>query len=193
MATEKLQIILDAAWRGKGAIKSAQRDIRGIDKEASRAKKALKGLGIAVGATGVALAGLGIAAKVAWDTLGEGAALNRASSKFDNLAKSIGSSADVMLSRMNDVTFGMVSNAELIAGANEIMQGKLAKTEESVIRLSAVSGALNWDMGVLAQTINNQSVLRLDNLGLAVEDVISPLQRITENNGRQGSLWACCN
>ena len=52
------------------------------------------------------------------------------------------------------------------------MAGKLAKTEDGVVRLSSAAGALNVDMGLLAQTINNQSVLRLDNMGVAAEDVI---------------------
>jgi hypothetical protein len=58
------------------------------------------------------------------------------------------------------------------------MAGKLAKSEDAVVRLSSVAGALNWDMGVLAQTINNQSVLRLDNLGVAAEDVIPRFEEL---------------
>ena len=63
------------------------------------------------------------------------------------------------------------------------MQGKLASTEDSVVRMSAVTGALGWDMGVLAATINNQSVLRLDNLGLAVEDVIPRFKELQATMG----------
>jgi hypothetical protein len=183
MATEKLKIVLDAAWKGKGAINNAERDLKGVDKAAERGKSTLKGLGIVAGVAGAAIAGAAVVAKAAWSELGRGAELNNAAGKFENLTESIGSSADTMLSRMKDATDGMVSQADLISGANEIMQGKLAKSEDSVVRLSAASGALNWDMGVLAQTINNQSVLRLDNLGLAVEDVIPRFKELQATMG----------
>ncbi len=111
-------------------------------------------------------------AKFAYDTIKEGAQLNLAADRFDNLTGTIDTTADALLGKMRDATQGMVSDAELIASANTLMTGKLARSEEAVVRLSSVSGQLNWDMGVLAQTINNQSTLRLDNLGLAVEDVI---------------------
>jgi hypothetical protein len=169
MATEKLQIVLDAVWKGKGTIQKAQKDIRAVDKASDDAKMALKDLGIIGGA---ALGGLAVAAKLTFDAMKRGADLKFAERQFDNLTRSIDSTADAMLGRMKQATRNLVSDADLIAGANEIMAGKLAKTEDAVIRLSSVAGALNWDMGVLAQTINNQSVLRLDNLGIAAEDVI---------------------
>ena len=113
-----------------------------------------------------------VVAQKAYTGLKEGADLNLAAAQFDNLAASIGTTSDSLLGKMQMATNGMVSNADLIASANELMTAKIARSEDAVVRLSSVSGQLNWDMGLLAQTINNQSTLRLDNLGLAVEDVI---------------------
>jgi hypothetical protein len=172
MAKEKLQIILDAEWRGKQAVKQADSDVDRLDKGVQKAQagwqKFAVGAGVAVGA----LAAVGVAAKVAFEELQRGAALDLAIGQFDKLTESIGSSADAMEKQLQFAGKGMVSNANLIAGANEIMAGKLAKTESGVVRLSAAAGALNVDMGLLAQTINNQSILRLDNMGVAAEDVV---------------------
>jgi len=183
MASEKLQIILDALWKGKNKVAAADRDIKGLNKSVEKAQSQWKKLAGGAGIAGIAIVGVGVAAKAAFSELQRGAELDVTASKFDNLTKSIGSTADTMLGRMNAATGGMISNTELMVGATTIMQGKLASTEDSVVRMSAVTGALGWDMGVLAQTINNQSVLRLDNLGLAVSDVVPRFKELQATMG----------
>ena len=183
MAKEKLQIILDAIWKGGRSVKKAEKDLGGLNKGVEKAQANWKKLAGGAGLAGIAIAGMGIAAKQAFAELERGAELSANAQKFDNLTQSIGSTSDAMLGRMNAASKNMVSNADLISGATTIMQGKLAKTEDSVVRMSAVTGALGWDMGVLAQTINNQSILRLDNLGLAVEDVIPRFKELKETMG----------
>lgn len=100
-----------------------------------------------------------------------GSELLAAEEKFSNLADTIGTTSDVLLGDMQRASRGMASDAQLVASANELMSLKLATSRESVVRLSAVSSQLNWDMQVLGLTINNLSFARLDTLGLAVSDV----------------------
>lgn len=171
MATEKLKIILDADWKGKSDIRAANDDIEGLGKSSKVGAIALAGLGAAFAAAGVA-------AKLTMDSFKRGAELDLVATKFDNLTASIGTSSDALLNDMKRASDGMVSNANLMAGATELMSGKLAKSHGEVVRLSTVATQLGWDMGVLAQTINNQSVLRLDNLGVAAEDVIPKFEAL---------------
>ena len=183
MASEKLQIVLDADWRGKSAVQQADRDVSGLDKAVGKAGVSWRSFATGAAVATGALVAIGGAAKVAFGELQRGAELEVTASKFDNLTQSIGSTSEALIGRMTQATSGMVSNADLMSGAVTIMQGKLATTEDAVVRMSAVTGALGWDMGVLAQTINNQSVLRLDNLGLAVSDVIPRFKELQATMG----------
>lgn len=171
MATDKLQIILDAIWRGKGNVQRAQKDINGLDRAARMGDKALVALGTAAGVAGAAVAAVGVAAKVTWDTLGKGAALSRSRDQFDRLTTSIESTSDAMLGRLRQATQGMVSDAELISSAGQIMSLGLADTEDGVVRLANLVSQLGWDMQQVIMTFANNSKMRLDALGLSVTDV----------------------
>lgn len=172
MATERLQIILDAAWRGGSAVNSAERDLKGVEGAAAKTGLNMTKLAAGVGVATVAFGAVAMGAKAAWNVLGEGAVLARTGDRFERLAVSIGMTADALNKDLHDATYGLISDTDLMSGAVDIMSGKLASTADQVVRMATVTANLGWDMGVLAQTINNQSVLRLDNLGVAAEDVI---------------------
>ena len=134
------------------------------------AGKALK-IGAALGGVGLAFAGIERAASAAWQTLGDGAALELAQSRFENLAASIGTTADALKGDMAEATQGMMSNAQMVAAASDIISLGLADSGEEVVRLSNLVGQLGWDMQVLTLTMANDSMLRLDALGLSMENV----------------------
>jgi hypothetical protein len=90
---------------------------------------------------------------------------------FGNLAESIGTTADALEDRLGTATKGLVDDAALIKGASDLISLGLADNEDKAVRLSAVMGALNWDMQVLTLTLANNSMMRLDALGLAMEDI----------------------
>ena len=107
MAKEKLQIILDALWKGGAAVQESRAEFRrskqrGLEKVQANWKKLAGGAGIA----GVAIAGLGAAAKLAFDGLQRGAALDLAVGQFDKLTESIGSTSDAMLGRLQQAGRG---------------------------------------------------------------------------------------
>jgi len=77
-----------------------------------------------------ALAGIGIAAgKLVMDA----AKLEPTRITFDNLSKSIGSTADAMLKKLRPATMGIVSDADLMQAANKLMAMGLAETEEEAV------------------------------------------------------------
>ena len=175
MATERLQIMIDAMFTGKGGIEAAGRELKALDEASRKASEGTRYLkeqiGEAVVGIGAGIAAATLTIKKFYDLLGEGAALKRSAQMFDNLAASIGSTSDAMLGRLRTATSGMISDAELIAGAGEIISLKLADTEDGVVRLSTLVSKLGWDMQQVIMTFANNSVMRLDALGLSVEDV----------------------
>jgi hypothetical protein len=60
---------------------------------------------------------------------------------------------------------------ELMAGASDMLALGLAKSHDQAVRLTAVAGALGWNMDQLTLTITNETTMRLDSLGLSLESV----------------------
>jgi hypothetical protein len=65
----------------------------------------------------------------------------------------------------------MVSDAELISGASDIISLGLAKNEGDTVRLATAVSTLGLDMQQVILTFANNSKARLDSLGLSVEGV----------------------
>jgi len=107
----------------------------------------------------------------AWRALGEGAALATAQGNFERLAGSIGTTADALRNDLTAATQGMVSQAELMANASEMMALGLTRTHDQTVRLGSVAGQLGWNMQHLILELNNMSGLRLDALGLEMDKV----------------------
>lgn len=107
----------------------------------------------------------------AWRALGEGAALTTAQGNFERLAGSIGTTADALRNDLTAATQGMVSQAQLMASASELMALGLTRTHDQTVRLGSVAGQLGWNMQHLILELNNMSGLRLDALGLELDKV----------------------
>src|SRR5690606_2445834 len=97
--------------------------------------------------------------------------LQTTAQRFDKLAHSIGSTSDAMLGDLRTATKGMISDMELMASASQIISLRLADNEGQVTRLATVVGTLGWDMQQVILTFANMSTMRLDALGLSVEEV----------------------
>lgn len=109
--------------------------------------------------------------KTAFDFAQEGFALNVAANQFGLLAESIDSTADVLETRLKVATKGLISDAELMASASEIISLGLAKTEDDTIRLATVISTLSLNMEQVILTFANNSKARLDSLGLSITRV----------------------
>jgi hypothetical protein len=108
-------------------------------------------------------------AKKALEFSKEGAQLEYLGIKFNNLAVSVGTTADVLMDDLHKATSGMVSDAELMASAGDFMALGLAKTRDEVVRLATVAGQLGMNMNQLVLTLTNQTTMRFDALGVSVD------------------------
>jgi len=184
VADERVSYEVAAKFTGEGELRRGAAE---FDRLADKSKAALttttaqgpiaaagnawRGMAVGLGVAGAAYFAVSQAAERAYATLRAGAELQTTTERFGKLAASIGTTADVMLGKLREATKGMISDAELMASASEIMSLKLADTEEQVLRLATVSGTLGWDMKQVVLTFANLSTMRLDALGLSVEEV----------------------
>lgn len=99
----------------------------------------------------------------------EGAELEFTIGKFDRLSESIGTTTDALLKDLKEATDGTMSDMELMGAATDFMTLGLAKSHDEVVRLSTVSSQLGMDMNQLVLTLTNQTTMRFDALGVAVD------------------------
>ena len=182
MADERIEYIVETRFEGEDDLRQAanaiervgqagERAVETANKSASKQKFGWTELKSQVDLATQALEKVGQVAGAAWTALNEGAAQLRQEEVFANLAESIGTTADVLEDRLGTATKGLVDDASLIKGASDLISLGLADNEDKAVRLSAVMGALNWDMQVLTLTLANNSMMRLDALGLSMEDI----------------------
>lgn len=171
MTDNVLNYLIKAQWQGGGDTRKAKEDIEGIGKTSVTARNGLlelqAGLNIAQTVLGVA----GDAAREFYGALQEGAQLELERGKFDALAQSIGAVGDALLGDLQEATGGLVSNADLVRGATDLMNLGLVQTADETVRWSRVVSGLNLDLQVLGLTLANDSTARLDSLGLSMKEV----------------------
>ncbi len=184
MADEKVTYEVATRFTGEGELRRGAAE---FDRLADKSKAALstttaggpiaaagnawRGMATGLAVASAAFVGVGLAAQQAYATLRAGAELQTTTERFGKLAASIGTTADVMLGKLREATKGMISDAELMASASGIVSLKLADNEEQVVRLATVVGTLGWDMQQVILTFANLSTMRLDALGLSVDEV----------------------
>jgi len=89
---------------------------------------------VPTGALGLA----GVALTQTYNQIKEGAALELAESRFDNLAESIGTTSDALLNELGAASAGMMSDAEMIASASQIISLGLADSGQGVVDLASL-------------------------------------------------------
>jgi hypothetical protein len=176
MADESLRIVIDALNKSSDEIKKVKKDIDGLEEATKTADKSSKNFGETWAGVLTGLnAGIQIAQQVAaamkqvYETAREGAELEMMQTRFDNLSRSIGTTADALLGDLREATRGLVSDSELMASAADFMGLGLAKTHDEAVRLASVAGALNMNMNQLVLTLTNQTTMRFDALGVSVD------------------------
>ena len=193
MADRRVRYILEVDYAGGSAALTAADQLREVDDAAREAGEGLTqaeggfsklqaNIVTAGAALGVAQQGFEVianGARAVWGALEEGAALQDAREDFDALAVSVGSAADVMLNRMGEAAGGMLTNAEMIGAASDLMLLNLGLTEGQIVDLVGVAGELEWSMDALANTLNTKSTRGLKELGLGIEDVQGRVEELT--------------
>lgn len=99
----------------------------------------------------------------------EGAELEYTASKFDRLTESINTTTEALMVDLKEATDGTMSEMALMASATDFMTLGLAKSHDEVVRLTTVSSQLGMDMNQLVLTLTNQTTMRFDALGVAVD------------------------
>jgi hypothetical protein len=171
-----VQIVLSALNNASSSITKVKADIKQLGDSGKTAEGGVKGLGAALGgawttalAAAGAIAAVGAAIGKTYEIAKEGAELEYAEDRFNNLAIAAGTAADVLLGDMREATKGMMSDAELVASGADLMALGLAKSHDEVVRLTSVAGALNMNMNQLVLTLTNQTTMRFDALGVSVD------------------------
>ena len=107
--------------------------------------------------------------KKAFDFAEEGAQIEFTATKFDRLARSVGTTSDALMGDLKEATGGLMSEMELTAAATDFLTLGLAKSHDEAVRLTNVAGQLGMNMNQLVLTLTNQTTMRFDALGIAVD------------------------
>lgn len=169
------------------AIDKASKDIKNVNKELANTEKSGKGVGLsfdklaksALAATGVITA-LGMAGKAAFEFAEQGAQLQRTNEKFDRLAKSIGVTGEALRVDLKKAMGGIVSEAESVTLATDLMTLGLVKSRDEAVRMAKVAGELGMNMNQLVLTLTNQTTMRFDALGVAVDGFEEKVRKLED-------------
>jgi len=171
-----LKIVISALNQASGDLSKVKADVKSVGDAGTQAKGGVEGFSAGLGSVlskaalvAGAVAGVTAALKEVYGAAKEGAELEYARTRFDNLSASIGTVSDALLGDLRDATSGMMSDAELVAGAADFMALGLAKSHDEVVRLTTVAGALGMNMNQLVLTLTNQTTMRFDALGVSVD------------------------
>jgi len=165
MATEVASLFATIGAKNEGFKKGAG-EVKGGLKDLEKGFFSwMHGVEAAAGGVGIAIAGL----KKIMDFGREGAELVRTEDKFNRLSGAIGTTANRLKTDLKSATRGMVSDSELVAAAANFMSLGLVKTHDEAVRLTRVAGALGMNMNQLVLTLTNQTTMRFDALGVAVD------------------------
>ena len=166
--------IQDSVENGTMSIDAAKKAVGQLEKEmkASRPQEfsnswAEVGKQFAIVAAG--LAAFGVAAKKVYEFGKAGAQLEMVENRFNRLAESIGTTGDALLNDLEPAMGGMLSEAEMMGAATDLMALGLVKSHDEAIRLSRVAGQLNMNMNQLVLTLTNRTTMRFDALGVSVD------------------------
>jgi len=175
-----------------------------IIKATDKASKEMKGitgtmgkLGKVAGIAGVAVAAAGVAVGVAiYKMTREAAQVEKVENTFDNLARSIGETSEVMIQDLRTASRGMLNDADLMRSSNKLVSMGLADTSKEAAKLTEMSTQLGSAMGMdateaaeaFALMLANQSIPRLDNFGISsgkVRDRIAELMEADKDLTRE--------
>ncbi len=150
-------------------------------------KIAAIGAGVAVaGITAIGGAILGLAVAEARD--------EAVARSFENMAKSIGTSAEAMTKDLKAATMGMLSNDQLMYAANKLVAMGMAKTSQEATKMAEAAVKLGVSMGQDAgaslenffQMIERGSARQLPQFGISLEAVNKRVAELTKASGGGG-------
>lgn len=182
-----IEIVLKAVDQATAPLKNVSKSLENVEDQAESTGGGARSLGLRFTelSSVINLARMGFdmvygAMKKVYELGKEGASLEYAASKFDRLAESAGTTADVLLRDLRAAVKGTRSDMELMGGAGDFMALGLAKSHDEVVRLTRVAGALNMNMNQLVLTLTNQTTMRFDALGVSVDGFKEKVKELEE-------------
>ena len=161
VAQSILQIILQLKDQASQGLKTTDGRLENLKKTALSLAR-----GVGIAAASITAAGFTI--KQVFEFGKQGAELEYLQTKFDRLSASIHTTSNALMIDLREATKGLVSDAELVKNAGDLMALGLADTHDEVVRLTRVAGQLGMDMNQLTLTLTNQTTMRFDSLGVSV-------------------------
>lgn len=196
---ESLEQVGDAGQQAAQGLEQATKAAGDAERAADRAGKGAQASGLQWANVAGALYTVQAAyqtvrrgAELAYQTIREGAELDWGERKFENLARAIGTNGDQLLSTLERTTMGLLSQAEAMRLAADLIGLQLVGTEEEAARLSGVVAGLGMDTNQLVLTLTNQTTARFDQLGVAVGGFEERLKRLEAQglSTDKAFLWA---
>lgn len=176
MASANLQIIIDALDNASDDLRRLKQELGGIAQQGKNATKqtkksddSFKTLAQTAAKVTAAYFAVRKGAEFAYKTISEGADLEYAQTRFENLTASIGTTSNALLTDLRNATKGTRSDFELMASGADFMALGLAKSHDEAVRLTKVAGALGMNMNQLVLTLTNKTTMRFDALGVSVD------------------------
>lgn len=196
------QMIIEAITRGFQNVKS---EIQGIGSSAQQAEQGIAETGQAATASEGQIAAMGSSgsasmallitaanqaiqifheltriAEQGYQTLKEGAELELVITRFERLSEELGTTGDAILNDLIPAMGYMVSEAEAMTLATDLMSLGLVNSQEQLVRMATVVGELGMDINELVLALSNQTTRRFDQLGVAVEGFDEKLQALED-------------
>lgn len=183
MAGNAVQIIIQAVDKASKEIDGIKKSMGDLDKTATGSEKSISGIGSSLkGMVGTlsmaagAAAAFGMAAKQAFDLGQEGASLLRLEEASGNLAASLGSNMDEVVSAVSRASLGMVSEMDIMQASSRAMMLGVSSDSAELANLMEIAASKARAMGIsttqafndIVTGIGRGSPLILDNLGIVV-------------------------
>jgi len=183
MAGNAVQIVIQAVDKASKEIQNVNKSLSDMDKSAGGSEKSIGGMGASLkGMVGTlsmaagAAAAFGMAAKQVFDLGQEGASLLRLEEASGNLAASLGSNMDEVVSAVSRASLGMVSDMDIMGAASRAMMLGVSSDSQQLAQLMEIAASKARAMGLdttqafndIVTGIGRGSPLILDNLGIVI-------------------------
>lgn len=176
MAADVIDLILTAKNNVSPSLKQIRADLQNIDKSVSMLNK-IATLDLGLSGMQAALSTLQQVAQVIGDTSQAGAQFTRLEGSFQSLASSMGSNGTQIISAIESVTQGTLSQSTIMQQANNAMLLGVASTADEFSTLAKIAVDRGRAMGIsmeyafesIVKGVGRLSPLILDNLGIVLD------------------------
>lgn len=171
-----IQLILDAKNNASPALQKVQKDVESLDRAVGTLNK-IATLDLGLSGMQAAFSTMQQISQAIADTSQAGAQFDRLGGSFSNLASSMGSNGTAIISAIESVTQGTLSQSTIMQQANNAMLLGVAKSSDEFETLAKIAVDRGRAMGIsmeyafesIVKGVGRLSPLILDNLGIVLD------------------------